>query len=305
MTSRPAQPAPLATRFSSSVITEPAVAPLAADLRRAMHAFDEGALDYLAARTVWEVIGQQAAMAASPVPGSIVLDACCGAGASALHLGRMTGPIGRVDAVDLSRQLTRHGALAARRAGLRHITFRSADVLDWVARHPSKYDAVVCTLGLMFLPDPVQSLGTLTGALRPGGRITVTTWAAGAMRPLIDILWQARLDCGLSAPPPPPFAAGVAATEEPGRLLDLAVGAGLDPARVDLHRQKLRLSSSAAWALVRGTVLNSLVTELTDHQQQRVQRQLDAGMARCGHLVDATTLTLCARRPTSSPPGKT
>ncbi len=149
MTSRPVQPAPPGTRFSSSVITEPALAPLAADLRRAMHA--------------------------GPVPGSIVLDVCCGAGASALHLGRMTGPIGRVDAVDLSRQLTRHGTLAARRAGLRHVTFRSADVLDWVTRHPSEYDAVVCTLGLMFLPDPVHSLGTLTGALRPAADL-VTTW---------------------------------------------------------------------------------------------------------------------------------
>ena len=305
MTSRPAQPAAPGTRSSHSVITQPAAAPLPADFRRAMRAFDEGALDYLGAGTVWEVIGQQAATAAGPAPGDIVLDACCGAGASALRLARMTGPTGRVDAVDLSQQLTRHGTLASRRAGLRHVTFRSADVLDWAARHPSGYDAVVCTLGLMFLPDPACSLAALAGALRPGGRITVTTWAAGAMRPLIDILWQARLGCGLAPPPPPPFAAGVAATEEPGRLLDLAASAGLDPARVDVHRQKLRLSSSAAWALVRGTVLNSLITELTDHQQQRVQRQLDAGMAQCGHLVDATTLTLCARRPSSSPPGGT
>ena len=305
MTSRPAQPAAPGTRSSQSVIIQPAAAPLPADLRRAMRAFDEGALDYLGAGTVWEMIGQQAATAAGPAPGDIVLDACCGAGASALLLAQMTGPAGRVDAVDLSQQLTRHGTLASRRAGLRHVTFRSADVLDWVARHPSGYDAVVCTLGLMFLPDPACSLAALAGALRPGGRITVTTWAAGAMRPLIDILWQARLGCGLAPPPPPPFAAGVAATEEPGRLLDLAGSAGLDPARVDVHRQKLRLSSSAAWALVRGTVLNSLITELTADQRRGVQRQLDAGMAQCGHLVDASTLTLCARRPSSSPPGGT
>jgi SAM-dependent methyltransferase len=279
------------------VITQAAAAPLPADIRRAMRAFDEGALDYLGARTVWEVIGQQAATAAGPAPGDIVLDACCGAGASALRLAKMTGPTGRVDAVDLSQQLTRHGALASRRAGLRHVTFRSADVLDWVARRPSGYDAVVCTLGLMFLPGPAHSLAALVGALRPGGRMTVTTWAAGAMRPLIDILWQARLGCGLAPPPPPPFAAGVAATEEPGRLLDLAASAGLDPARVDVHRQKLPLSSSAAWALVSGTVLNSLITELTARQQRYVQCQLDAGLAGRGHLVDATTLTLRARRP--------
>jgi hypothetical protein len=133
----------------------------------------------------------------------------------------------------------------------------------------------------------------LASALRPGGMITVTTWAAGAMQPVVGILWRARLDCGLA----PPFAAAVAAAEEPGRLLGLAAGAGLDPARVDVRHQKLALPGPTGWALGRGAVLNSVLADLAPGQGDRVRRRLDEAMARNGNLADATALILHARQP--------
>jgi len=291
MTIRPAKPRP------GGLDPGPAAQSAATPLRAAMRAFDDGAQDFLRANAaVRDVVGRQAAVAAAPALGDWVLDACCGAGASALPLARAVGPAGRVDAVDLSPRLTRHGQRAARRAGLGRIAFHAADVLAWAAARASTYDAAVCTLGLMFLPEPAEALTVLASALRPGGRIAVTTWAAGAMQPLAGILWRARLDCGLAPPPVPPFAAAVAATEEPGRLLNLAARARLDRARVDVHHQKLALPGPVGWALSRGTVLNSLLAGLNPGQEDRVRRLLDEGMTQNGNLVDATTLTLHARR---------
>jgi ubiquinone/menaquinone biosynthesis C-methylase UbiE len=54
---------------------------------------------------LWDPVGQATAQAAFPTPGERVLDACCGAGASALPAARAVGPDGRVDAVDLARSL--------------------------------------------------------------------------------------------------------------------------------------------------------------------------------------------------------
>lgn len=112
------------------------------------------------------------------------------------------------------------------------------------------------------------------GALRPGGRITVTTWAAGAMQPLTGALGQARLDLGVPAPPVPPFAAAVAATEEPGLLLELATAAGFAQPHVDVCRQSLTVNDEVGWALVTGTVLRGLITDLTQTQLSQVRGRL-------------------------------
>ena len=40
----------------------------------------------------------------------------------------------------------------------------------------ASFDAVTCRQGLMFMPDPVAALACWRGALRPGGRVAVSTW---------------------------------------------------------------------------------------------------------------------------------
>ncbi|WP_260478999.1 methyltransferase domain-containing protein [Kibdelosporangium aridum] len=47
-------------------------------------------------------MGAATVAVAGPKPGDRVLDACCGAGASAVPAARLVGPEGVVDAVDLS-----------------------------------------------------------------------------------------------------------------------------------------------------------------------------------------------------------
>jgi ubiquinone/menaquinone biosynthesis C-methylase UbiE len=66
---------------------------------------------------------------------------------------------------------------AAERAGLRNTSFERMD-----AESPSlpenSFDAVLCGLGLMYVPDAVNALTQMKRVLRPGGRVVVAVWGA-------------------------------------------------------------------------------------------------------------------------------
>lgn len=45
---------------------------------------------------------------------------------------------------------------------------------------PASFDAVTIRWGLMFMPAPETCLACAHKALKPGGRICITTWIAAA-----------------------------------------------------------------------------------------------------------------------------
>jgi SAM-dependent methyltransferase len=49
----------------------------------------------------------------------------------------------------------------------------SADALDVEA---GRFDAALCALGLMYVPDPRLALASMRRAVRPGGRVAATVW---------------------------------------------------------------------------------------------------------------------------------
>jgi ubiquinone/menaquinone biosynthesis C-methylase UbiE len=55
-----------------------------------------------ASSLLWDPLGEAYVDLVAPAPGDRVLDACCGAGASAIPAARAVGASGTVDAVDLT-----------------------------------------------------------------------------------------------------------------------------------------------------------------------------------------------------------
>ena len=129
----------------------------------------------------WNYFGERTVKRVALRPGEIVLDVCCGAGASALPAAQTVTPGGRVIGVDLAPPLLALARAKATTQGIANVEFRHAD-FDQVYFRPASFDAVVCVFGLFFFPDMVASLQKMWRFLRPGGRLVVTTWGPDIVR---------------------------------------------------------------------------------------------------------------------------
>ena len=111
---------------------------------------------------------------ASIRPGERVIEAACGSGLVTTAIARAVGASGQVLATDLSQNMVDLTARTCAEAGYDWVTTarRSADDLG----EEGGFDAAVCALGLMYVPDPGKAAVSMMGAVRPGGRVVATVW---------------------------------------------------------------------------------------------------------------------------------
>ena len=102
--------------------------------------------------------------------GARVLDVAAGAGGQSFAAAQLVGPKGEVFATDIAENLVRYLEDDAAAAGLNQVRAAVMDGED--LRVPrGRFDAVICRLGLMYLPDREAALSGMGAALRPGGRL--------------------------------------------------------------------------------------------------------------------------------------
>jgi SAM-dependent methyltransferase len=126
------------------------------------------------------------------VPGASVLDVAAGAGDQTLDIAQRIGPQGRVLATDMSADILALAKNNARQAGFHNVQTQVADGED-LQVEPASFDAVICRLGLMFFPNPLQGLQGMHRALRPGGRICTMVFSQPERNPCIGILMSTAL----------------------------------------------------------------------------------------------------------------
>jgi ubiquinone/menaquinone biosynthesis C-methylase UbiE len=107
--------------------------------------------------------------AAHIAPGMHILDIATGTGLSAGAALAAVGPTGHVTAADISPAMTEKA-----RQRLDQVPNASVSVGQALSFSNGSFDAVLCNLGLMFFPDPVQGLSEFRRVLRPGGRVAVS-----------------------------------------------------------------------------------------------------------------------------------
>jgi ubiquinone/menaquinone biosynthesis C-methylase UbiE len=113
--------------------------------------------------------------AASLAPGEAVLDVACGTGLVSFAAARAVGPQGNVLGVDLSARMVDAAGRRVRAQQLPQVGFARMDA-EALELPDAGFDAVLCALGLMYLPDPAQALREMRRVLRPGGRMALCVW---------------------------------------------------------------------------------------------------------------------------------
>lgn len=191
----------------SAPITSPAAAPDPQAFKAAVRAqWDRSATgwnQHTAAIRTWLRQPTDAMLDMAGIgPGATVLDVAAGAGDQTLDIALRVGPTGRVLATDLSPVILALALQNAQQNGLGNVQTLVADGED-LQVVPASFDAVVCRLGLMFFPDPLQGLRGMHRALRAGGGVCTLVFSRPERNPCIGILMSTALQhAGLPARDP-------------------------------------------------------------------------------------------------------
>ena len=109
--------------------------------------------------------------AARLAPGMRVLDIATGTGLAAEAALMAVGASGHVTASDISPQMAERARERLHGHANATVTVEDGQALSLADR---SFDAVLCSLGLMFFPDPARGLSEFRRVLRPGGRAAVS-----------------------------------------------------------------------------------------------------------------------------------
>lgn len=149
--------------------------------------FDAGAAAYERCMGRWSRLYVPALLARAGInAGQSVLDVATGTGEAAVAAARLVGPSGRVLGVDISLPMLQ-GARAGAAASVR-LAAMDAQALAFGER---RFDAAVCQLGLMFVPDLERALREIHRVLRPNGRFAACVWSTPARVPFTGVLADA------------------------------------------------------------------------------------------------------------------
>jgi len=130
----------------------------------------------------------EAVIAASNIkPGAVVLDVACGPGTLALEIAQTASKVHGIDFSDSMLAIFRD---KINQAGHKHIELHCGDAQS-LPYTDGMFDAAFSMFGLMFFPDRSKGFAEIYRTLKPGGSITVTSWAPVDQSPAMHIMFGA------------------------------------------------------------------------------------------------------------------
>lgn len=212
-------------------------------------------------------------------PGQRILDIAAGAGEPAVSAAERVGPGGYVLATDISEGIVELARQVALERGLDQIETRAMDG-EKLDLPDASFDAVLCRLGLMYMPHPVTALREWRRALRAGGRVAVVVFSTpdrnswGAM-PASIIRRRAQLPPPVSGQPGP-FSLG-----GPGVLEDIFRQAGFADLEVRAVPVPHGAASSAEYVRVAREAFggfNAMMANLPPQERESVWNEVEDSM---------------------------
>ena len=211
--------------------------------------------------------------------GQRILDIAAGAGEPAVSAAERVGPSGYVLATDISEGIVELALQVARERGYKQIETRAMDG-EQLDLPDDSFDAVLCRLGLMYMPHPVTALREWRRALKPGGRVAVAVFSTpdrngwGAM-PASIIRRRAQL------PPPVPGQPGPFSLGSAGVLEDIFRQAGFANPEVRTVPVPHRAASAAEYVRVARDAFggfNAMMAHLSPQERESVWNEVEVSM---------------------------
>lgn len=228
--------------------------------------FDDPPLNF------WNACGARSVDLAGIQRGQIVLDVCCGTGASAIPAAERVGKKGRVIGVDFAENLLELARSKARRRALDNVEFLLADMTA-LALPDRSFDVVNCVFGIFFAPDMATALSGLWRKVRPGGRIALTVWGERLLEPGGTIFWEA---VDTVRPDLRPKLTPWERLTTPAGLAALFSEAGLPEPHIVAEALLSPASPDEFWRIVLGTGLRGPVEQMEADEVARLRKTIVA-----------------------------
>lgn len=108
-------------------------------------------------------------------PGERVLDIACGTGLITLPAAAAVGIGGSVIGTDISAGMVERAREEAMARLVPNATYRRMDA-EHLSFPGASFDAALCALGLMYVPEPLAAAREAFRVLKPGGRYAAAVW---------------------------------------------------------------------------------------------------------------------------------
>jgi ubiquinone/menaquinone biosynthesis C-methylase UbiE len=239
--------------------------------------YDEASRDYEdASRDFWQYICLRTVERLDPVVGERVLDVPCGSGPSVVEAAQRVGSTGSVVGIDFAEQMVAIAGEKVEAAGLGNVTLSVADMTTLDRSSLEPFDAVVCSLGLFFAEDMPALLRTLSGLLRPAGRLGVAVFGEYVFDPLRQVFVEAVAELAPGFEVLQPWRR----TEDVGTFRGVFEAAGIGDVSVETHDDRLPLPSPDDWwRIVMGSGFRRAVAALDEPTVTELRKRCDAYIA--------------------------
>jgi len=212
--------------------------------------------------------------AAGIAAGMRVLDIATGTGLAAAECLRVVGPTGHVVAADLSEAMVERAWQRLSTAPNVSVAVEDGQSISFA---DGSFDALICSLGLMFFPDPSRGLSEFLRVLRPGGR------AAASVLTVPERSYNGRINTVIAKylPAISEATARTFSLGDPVRLRQLFQSAGFRNIQVSRKAHRFSLPSFDAyfgpferWGASTGQAYLTLPQSVRDDVRKEVQASL-------------------------------
>lgn len=233
----------------------------------------------VAGRTDLQPITERMLDLAGVGSGHRVLDVAAGTGEQTLMAARRVGSHGFVLATDIADRMLAYLDEAARNEGLANLQTRLMDA-RLLELEPESFDAAICRLALMLIPEREKALAGIQRALKPGARFAAIVLSTAEKLPHIrESLAIARRHAGL--PPAPLEDPGMFALGDPAVLRSTFERAGFREVAVEIVASVQRFPSlTAAMEHRRNSLpeMRPFLEQIGDDKREALWREIETVM---------------------------